>query len=130
MANIRSYRELKVWRESMDVAMEIYKLTKSFPADEKYSLVDQIRRSSRSVAANIAEAWRKRRYEAAFKSKLNDSESEACETQTWIEIALRCDYMEKSMADRLDKKYENIMAKLVIMIRDANKWTIRDTSVE
>lgn len=130
MANIRSYRELKVWQESMDAAMEIYKLTKSFPADEKYSLVDQIRRSSRSVAANIAEAWRKRRYEAAFKSKLNDSESEACETQTWIEIALRCDYLEKSMADRLDKRYENIMAKLVIMIRDANKWTIRDTSVE
>ncbi len=114
----------------MDAAMEIYKLTKSFPADEKYSLVDQIRRSSRSVAANIAEAWRKRRYEAAFKSKLSDSESEACETQTWIEIALRCAYLEKSMADRLDKRYENIMAKLVIMIRDANKWTIRDTSIE
>jgi four helix bundle protein len=80
MANIRNHRELKVWQESMDAAMEIYKITKSFPADEKYSLVDQIRRSSRSVAANIAEAWRKRRYEAAFRSKLNDSESEACET--------------------------------------------------
>ena len=82
------------------------------------------------MAANIDEAWRKRKYEAAFRSKLNDSESEACETQTWIEIALRCDYVDKSMADRLDKRYENIMAKLVIMIRDANKWTIRDTSVE
>ena len=130
MANIRSYRELKVWQESMDAAMDIYKLTKSFPAEEKYSLVDQVRRSSRSVAANIAEAWRKRRYEAAFKSKLNDSESEACETQTWIEIALRCGYLEKTMAARLDKKYENIMAKLVVMIRDANKWTIRDSSID
>jgi four helix bundle protein len=112
----------------MDAAMDIYKITKSFPEDEKYSLVDQIRRSSRSVAANIAEAWRKRRYEAAFRSKLNDSESEACETQTWIEIALRCNYLEKVLADRLDKRYENIMAKLVIMIRDANKWTIRESS--
>ena len=130
MANIRSHRELNVWQESMDAAMEIYKLTKLFPADEKYSLVDQIRRSSRSVAANIAEAWRKRRYEAAFRSKLNDSESEACETQTWIEIALRCNYLEKALADRLDKKYEDIMAKLVIMIRDANKWTIRGSSTE
>jgi four helix bundle protein len=130
MSNIRNHRELKVWQESMDAAMEIYKITKSFPADEKYSLVDQIRRSSRSVAANIAEAWRKRRYEAAFKSKLNDSESEACETQTWIEIALRCNYLEKVLADKLDKRYENIMAKLVIMIRDANKWTIRESSNE
>lgn len=130
MANIRSYRELKVWQESMDAAMEIYTLTKSFPADEKYSLVDQIRRSTRSVAANIAEAWRKRRYEAAFRSKLNDSEAEACETQTWIEIALRCGYLDKAMADRLDKRYENIMAKLVIMIRDAHKWTIRESSAE
>jgi len=112
----------------MDAAMEIYTITKLFPADEKYSLVDQIRRSSRSVAANIAEAWRKRRYEAAFRSKLNDFESEACETQTWIEIALRCNYLEKALADRLDKRYENIMAKLVIMIRDANKWTIRESN--
>jgi four helix bundle protein len=128
MANIRNHRELKVWQEAMDAAMDIYKITKSFPEDEKYSLVDQIRRSSRSVAANIAEAWRKRRYEAAFRSKLNDSESEACETQTWIEIALRCNYLEKVLADRLDKRYENIMAKLVIMIRDANKWTIRESS--
>jgi len=82
MGDIKSHRELRVWQDAMDAAMEIFNLTKSFPSDEKYSLVDQMRRSSRSVAANIAEAWRKRRYEAAFRSKLNDSESEACETQT------------------------------------------------
>jgi len=82
MTSIRSYRELKVWQEAMDAAMEIFSLTKTFPAEEKYALVDQVRRSSRSVAANVAEAWRKRRYEAAFKSKLSDAEAEAGETQT------------------------------------------------
>ena len=123
--NIRSYRELKVWQSAMDTAMEIFFLTKSFPAEERYSLVDQVRRSSRSVAANIAEAWRKRRYEAAFKSNLNVSESEASETQTWIEIALRCGYLEKEVAARLDGKYEEIMAMLVAMIRKSRDWTIR-----
>jgi len=82
MGNIKSHRDLKVWQESMDAAMDIFEVTKAFPTEERYALVDQVRRSSRSVAANIAEAWKKRRYEAAFKSKLNDSETEACETQT------------------------------------------------
>jgi four helix bundle protein len=80
MGNIRSHKELQVWQDAIDAAMDIFHTTKTFPAEEKYSLVDQIRRSSRSVAANISEAWRKRRYEAAFKSKLNDSEAEASET--------------------------------------------------
>ena len=70
MGNIKSQRDLKVWQEAMDAAMDIFEVTKSFPAEEKYSLVDQMRRSSRSVASNISEAWRKRRYEAAFKSKI------------------------------------------------------------
>ena len=82
MGNIQSHKDLHVWQDAMEGAMEIYAVSKVFPADEKYSLVDQIRRSSRSVAANLAEAWRKRRYEAAFKSKLNDAEAEASETQT------------------------------------------------
>lgn len=85
MGNIQSHKELHVWQDAMDAAMIIYTTTKMFPGDEKYSLVDQMRRSSRSVAANLAEAWRKRRYEAAFKSKLNDAEAEASETQTWIQ---------------------------------------------
>jgi four helix bundle protein len=125
MGNIRSHRELKVWQDAMDAAMEIFEVSKLFPYEEKYSLTDQIRRSSRSVAANIAEAWRKRRYEAAFRSKLNDSEAEACETQTWIEIALRCDYLESNTAVRLDQYYEQINGKLVVMIRDSKKWTLR-----
>ncbi len=98
MGNIRSHRELNVWQDAMNAATEIFEASKLFPHEEKYALTDQIRRSSRSVAANIAEAWRKRRYEAAFRSKLNDSEAEACETQTWIEIALRCGYLESNAA--------------------------------
>ena len=79
--NIRSYRELDVYRSAMDAAMRIFEITKSFPPEEKYSLVDQVRRSSRSICANLAEAWRKRRYEAHFVSKMSDAESEAEETR-------------------------------------------------
>jgi len=77
---INSYKELRVYRNAMDAAMRIFELTKAFPPEEKYSMVDQMRRSSRSVCANLAEAWRKRRYKAAFVAKLSDAESEACET--------------------------------------------------
>lgn len=90
---ILSYRELRVYSSALDLAMELFELTKSFPPEEKYSLTDQIRRSSRSVCANIAEAWRKRRYKAAFIAEINDLETEACETQVWLEIALRCKYL-------------------------------------
>jgi len=83
-----------------------------------------MRRTSRSVAADISEAWRKRRYEAAFKSKLSDSEAEATETQTWIEMALRCSYINKQTAENLDKKYEHILARLVTMSRDADNWIL------
>ncbi len=124
MGNIQSHKELIVWQDAMEAAMEIYAITKAFPGEEKYSLVDQIRRSSRSVAANRAEAWRKRRYEAAFISKLNDSEAEASETQTWIEVALRCSYIDQQTADKLDQKYEHILARLVTMSRDAGNWTL------
>ena len=85
--NIRSFKELRVWQGAMDLAMKVFEVSRGFPAEERYSLTDQLRRSSRSVAANISEAWRKRRYEAAFVAKLSDSESEAAETQTWVEVA-------------------------------------------
>ncbi len=124
MGKIQSHKELNVWQDAMDAAMDIYAISKQFPAEEKYSLVDQIRRSSRSVAANLAEAWRKRRYEAAFKSKLNDSEAEASETQTWIEVALRCSYIDKVTAENLDRKYEHILTRLVNMSRDSGNWTL------
>jgi four helix bundle protein len=94
---IKNHQDLKVYQMAFDAAMKIFELTKKFPVEERYSLTDQIRRSSRSVCANLAEAWRKRRYEAAFVAKLNDSEAEAAETQTWIEFAVKCNYMESTI---------------------------------
>jgi four helix bundle protein len=124
MGNIRSFKELRVWQNAIDVTMIIFELTKSFPVEERYSLTDRIRRSSRSVAANISEAWRKRRYSAAFISKLNDAESEASETQTWIEIALRCGYLHKEKALELDSRCEEVLSQLVAMASHPEKWTI------
>lgn len=125
MANIRTFRELKVWQRAMDAAMRIFELTKRWPAEERYSLTDQIRRSSRSVPANIAEAWRKRRYPAAFVSKLNDSEGEAAETQTHLEIARRCRYLTDLEVKSLDDDYEEVLAMLVVMAANPDKWTVR-----
>lgn len=122
---INSYKELKVYQSAFEVAMEIFELTKSFPSEEKYSLVDQIRRSSRSACTNIAEAWRKRRYRAAFIAKLSDAESEACETQVWIEFAERCNYLNKDTSNKIGKKYDQIIGQIVRMIDDADKWLIR-----
>lgn len=98
MGNIRSYKELRVYQAAMEAAMCVFELTKGFPAEEKFSLVDQMRRSSRSVCANIAEAWRKRPYQAHFVSKLSDAESEAEETRVWPEFACRCGYLTNAQA--------------------------------
>ncbi len=104
--------------------MDLFDLSKSFPKEETYSLTDQIRRSSRSVCANLAEAWRKRRYEAAFISKLSDSESEAAETQVWIEFAVKCDYLNRDRAETLYRAYEEILRTLVGMITHPETWVI------
>ena len=122
---INSYKELRVFENAMNAAMKIFELTKSFPPEEKYSMVDQMRRSSRSVCANIGEAWRKRRYKAAFIAKLSDAESEACETQVWIEFAKRCEYMEDTDCAEMDTEYDQIMGQIVKMINEADKWLIR-----
>ncbi|MEA5572575.1 four helix bundle protein [Calothrix sp. UHCC 0171] len=124
MVNIRSFKDLRAWQNAMDIAMRIFELTKSFPVEERYSLTDQVRRSSRSVAANISEAWRKRRYPAAFVSKLNDAESEAAETQTWIEVALRSGYLKKEIAFELDSQCEEVLSQLVKMASHPEQWTI------
>jgi four helix bundle protein len=123
---ISSYKDLQVFQNGMDAAMKIFHLTKQFPAEEKYSMVDQMRRSSRSVCANLAEAWRKRRYKAAFVAKLSDAESEACETQVWVEFARRCQYLEDGSCNELDAAYEQIMGQIVRMIVDADKWLIKE----
>ncbi len=118
---INSYRDLRVYQAAIAQTMEIYELTKRFPSEEKYSMVDQIRRSSRSVCANIAEAWRKRRYKAAFISKLSDAESEACETQVWLELAGRCKYVNAETHGKLHEAYDQILGQLVRMIDEADK---------
>src|SRR5512136_322049 len=121
---IRSHKDLRVWQEAMDLAMEIFRLTKSFPEEEKFSLTSQVRRSSRSVATNIAESWRKRRYPAAFVSKLNDAEGEAAETQTHVEIARRCKYLSDAEAAGLDGIYEEILSMLATMSNRPEKWCL------
>lgn len=122
---INSYKDLRVYQNAMNAAMQIFELTKSFPSEEKYSMVDQMRRSSRSVCANLAEAWRKRRYKAAFVAKLSDAESEACETQVWIEFACHCVYIDDSLASELDQNYGRIISQIITMIGDADKWLIK-----
>jgi len=126
MAKIRSHRDLEVYQLAFEAAMEIFEITKGFPREERYSLTDQIRRSSRSVCANLAEAWRRRRYEGSFVYKLNDSEAEAAETQTWLEFAVKCGYLEAEAARSLYQKYDHILGKLVVMIRQPEKWVIGD----
>lgn len=104
--------------------MAIYELTKKFPEEEMYSLSDQIRRSSRSVSGNLAEAWRKRRYEKAFISKLNDAEGEAAETQTWLEYALACNYISENIFTSLNDTYNQIIGMIVTMTNNPKNWTI------
>jgi four helix bundle protein len=109
---IKHFRDLDVYQLAFGSAMKVYEITKSFPVEERYSLVDQIRRSSRSVCANLAEGWRKRKYEAVFKNKLTDSMQEASETQCWIEFALACGYINQETFESLDGEYERIIAML------------------
>jgi len=122
---INSYKDLRVYQKAREAAMKIFQLTKNFPPEEKYSMVDQIRRASRSVRANIAEAWRKRRYQAAFIAKLSDAEGEACETQVWIELANRCHYLDEATTGELDVAYDQILSQCVRMIDESEKWLIR-----
>lgn len=109
---IRSHKELDVYRLAFEAAMRIFEVSKRFPREETYSLTDQIRRASRSVCTNIAEAWRKRRYEAAFVSKLNDAEAEAAETQTWLDFAVECNYLPRETGEELQRTYDYVIGKL------------------
>ena len=120
---VAKHQDLEVYRKAFESAMLIFELSKSFPKEETYSLTDQMRRSSRSVCANLAEAWRKRRYVAAFISKINDSEGEAAETQTWIEFSVRCGYLEAETGRDLYKTYDEIISMLVAMVNNADSWT-------
>lgn len=120
---IRTHKDLEVYQISFNIAMEIFELTK-FPKEEMYSLTDQIRRSSRSVSGNIAEAFRSRRYPKFFISKLTISESEAAETQVWLDFALSCKYIDKETYNNLFDKYDHIISMIVNMIIQPEKWKL------
>ncbi|MBD2535819.1 four helix bundle protein [Nostoc flagelliforme FACHB-838] len=122
---IKDHKDLEVYKMAFDTAMRIFELSKSFPIEERYSLTDQIRRSSRSVCANFAEAWRKRRYQAAFIAKLNDCEAESAETQTWIEFAVKCNYLNVESGRELYGAYNRILGGLVNMINNPSPWLIK-----
>ena len=122
---IRSHFDWEVYKKAFDVSMVLFEHTKCFPKEETYSLTDQLRRSSRSVCANLAEAWRKRRYEAAFVSKITDAESEAAETQTWIAYAVRCGYLARPAAAPLHRTYDEVLRMIVAMTRKPELWVIR-----
>ena len=121
---IQQHTDLEVYKKGFDAAMLIFWASRNFPKEETYSLTNQIRRSSRSVCANLAEAWRKRRYKAAFVSKLADAESEAAETQVWIEFALKCDYLKVDQAVPLYQVYDEVLRMLVAMINKPQPWVI------
>src|ERR1039457_4135125 len=112
---VTDYKQLRVYNLAFDSAMEIFELSRSWPSEERYSLTDQIRRSSRSVCTNIAEAWRKRRYEAAFISKLSDSDGEAAETEVHLDFALHCGYLKPDKHAKLRDHYDHICRQLTNM---------------
>jgi len=121
---ILRHQDLRVYRKAFEAAMQIFEISKQFPKEETYSLTDQVRRASRSVCSNIAEAWRKRRYEAAFVNKLNDAEGEAAETQTWLEFAVRCEYLKPEVGRDLFRTYDEVISMLVSMINKPQTWIL------
>ena len=121
---IRRHTDLEVYQRAFAAAMKIFELSKGFPKEEKYSLTDQIRRSSRSVCSNIGEAWRKRRYEGAWISKLGDSEAESAETQVWLQFSVECSYLSREVGTELYKEYDAILGMLVNMIIHPEEWTL------
>ena len=123
---VKDFRELRVYQLAFESAVRIYELTKSFPSEERYSLTDQIRRSSRSVCANIAEAWRRRRYPNHFVSKLSDSDSEAAETTVWLDFSLRFGYIPSNVHKELSDDYDHVCSQLSLMMSEPKRWMPRD----
>ncbi|PXY42527.1 diversity-generating retroelement protein bAvd family protein [Flavobacterium cheongpyeongense] len=116
------FKELLAYKKSFELAMEIFELSKTFPKEEKYSLTDQIRRSSRSVSANIAESYRKRRYVNHFISKLTDSDAENSETNVWLDFSLQCKYINQETFDILNNKSNEIGKLINYMINNPGKF--------
>ncbi|MEK7449001.1 MAG: four helix bundle protein [Planctomycetota bacterium] len=116
---IKTYRDLEIYQISYRLAMDIFEMTRAFPSDEKYSLTSQIVRSSRSIAANIAEGWSKRRYEDVFKRHLNDTLGSNTETQVWLDFVNDCGYISQQQYRKLYDKYENLGGKIHKLM---NNW--------
>ncbi len=125
---IQHHWQLEVYQLAMRASREVFQLTKTFPKEELYSLTDQIRRSSRSISAQLAEAWRRRKYEAVFVNKLNDAEGEAAETQVWLQHAFDCEYVSATRARELHRLYNQILGKLTKMGNAPEKWVLRSKS--
>jgi four helix bundle protein len=121
---VRKHADLEVFKKAFELSMQIFQLSRKFPAEERYSLTDQIRRSSRSICANLSEGRRKRRYPAAFISKLSDAEGEAAETQTWLQFAVECKYLNRADARELYRDYDAVIGMPVNMSRNSSKWTL------
>jgi len=120
---IKTHQDLKVYQLSFEAGMKIFHLTKSFPKEESYSLTDQIRRSSRSVSGNLAEAFRKRKYPKHFISKLSDCEGEAAETQVWLQYALACGYITQETYNELNDAYDHMLSMIINMSSKPDKWS-------
>ena len=122
MGHANSFKDLIVYQKAYKLAMEIFEISKDFPKEEKYSLTDQIRRSSRSVTSNIAESWAKRRYEKSFVSKLTDSLGEEYETENWLEYSKDCKYIQIKTHERILSEYDEVRKILISMINNPEKW--------
>lgn len=120
----RTHRDLELYKQAFGAAAQVFEVTKAFPAEERFALTIQVRKSSRSVCANLAEAWRKRRYEPAFLAKLNDVEGEAAETQVWLEFAVQHKYLQVEKGRELYAAYEKILGRIVNMINDPAAWLL------
>ena len=118
----KDYRELRVYQLAFETALRIFEISKKFPAEERYSLTDQIRRSSRAVCSNIAEAWRKRRYPASFVSKRTDSDAESAETAVWLDFCRSFKYITDQDHTELTDRYDHICSQLTLMMREPGKW--------
>ncbi|PHN02074.1 four helix bundle protein [Flavilitoribacter nigricans] len=122
---IRAHHDLEVYQMAFKMAMNIFTITKSFPKEETYSMTDQLRRSSRSVCANIAEGFRKRRYKAAMIAKYSDAETEAAETQVWRDFAYHCQYLDQKNYQDLKQQYDYIIGKIITIINSPDQWVIK-----
>jgi len=122
MSQVNSFRDLIVYQKAYKLAMEIFEISKNFPKEEKYSLTDQIRRSSRSVTSNIAEAWARKRYVKAFVNKLIDSLGEEFETEVWLDYSKDCKYITDSIHSDMMNRYDEVRKMLISMINHPEKW--------